>query len=122
MSIKNIKNDIVMLAHRSMANGFFNTMKNEFANTEGRVNMARLGTEAVGILVLVVIWTLIPQIGNAVTTGMPAIPAGSGWAGAANGSSLWLSAEPMLRVAVIVLVAALILAVIMELRQAKSTD
>lgn len=110
---------IKTLATKAMTNGFMKTIKEEAKNREGKVNMARLGVEAIGILVLVVIWTLIPQIGNAITSGMPALPEGSAWGTAANGTSLWIQAEPMLRICVIVLIAALILAVIFELRASK---
>lgn len=110
---------IKTLAAKAMTNGFINTIKEEAKNREGKVNMARLGVEAIGVLVLVVIWTLIPQIGAAITTGMPDLPAGSAWAAAGNGTSLWIQAEPMLRICVIVLIAALILAVIFELRAGK---
>lgn len=111
-----IKNEIVSMAKRSMTNGFTKTIKEELANADGKINMTRIGMEAIGVLVLVVIWTLIPQIGNAITAGMPTIPSGSGWDVAPNGTSLWTQAEPMLRICVIVLIAALILAVIFELR------
>lgn len=114
-----MKTRIVTLANRSMSNGFIKTMKGEFTNTEGKINMIRLGSEAIGVLTLVIIWSLIPQIGNAVTSGMPAIDPSSGWAEAANGTALWMQAEPMLRICVIVLIAALILAVIFELRAGK---
>lgn len=113
---------IVTLAKQSMSNGFIKTMKGEFANTEGKINMARLGAEAIGVLTLVIIWTLIPQIGNAVTSGMPTIDPSSGWADVANGTSLWQNAEPLLRVCVVVLIASLILAVIFELRAGKRDD
>lgn len=116
-----IKNEIVGLANRSMTNGFMKTIKEEFANTDAKMNMTRIGFEAVGVLVLVVIWTLIPQIGSAITTGMGTELAG-GWASAPNGTSLWLQAEPMLRICVIVLIAALILAVIFELKAGKNSN
>lgn len=109
---------IKTLAAKAMTNGFVKTMKEEFSNTEGKVNMARLGVEAIGILVLVVIWTLIPVIGSAITKGMPAVT-DAAWTAAGNGTSLWTTAEPLLRVCVIVLIAALILAVVFELRAGK---
>lgn len=113
-----MKNEIVSLARNSMSNGFIKTMKEEFTNNEGKFNMTRLGFEAIGVLVLVVIWTLIPVIGSAITKGMPAVT-DTAWASAANGTSLWTTAEPLLRVCVIVLIASLILAVVFELRAGK---
>lgn len=50
MNIKSFKNEIVGLAHRSMDNGFCKTMKDVFSNTEGKINMTRIGVEAIGIL------------------------------------------------------------------------
>lgn len=38
------------LAIKAKSQGFLKTMKEEFKNTEGKVNMARLGIEAIGIL------------------------------------------------------------------------
>lgn len=38
------------LAIKAKSQGFLKTMKDEFKNTEGKVNMARLGIEAIGIL------------------------------------------------------------------------
>lgn len=41
---------IKQLAAKAMTNGYLRTMKEEFKNTHGKVNMARLGIEAIGIL------------------------------------------------------------------------
>lgn len=61
---------IADLAKKSMALGFKQTMAEEIANHEGKVNMAMIGAEAVSILVLIVIFMIIPFIGNAITEAM----------------------------------------------------
>lgn len=41
---------IKSLATKAMTQGFFSTIKEEMQNTEGKVNMALIGIEAIGIL------------------------------------------------------------------------
>ena len=106
---------IAELAKKSMALGFKKTMAEEIANHEGKVNMAMIGAEAVSILVLIVVFMIIPFIGNAITEAMGSITTGP-WSNAPNGAGLWGSVAPILQTACIVVVVGLILKVIYDLR------
>lgn len=108
---------ITDLAHKAMAVGFKQTMKEEIKNREGRVSMAMIGAEAVSILVLIVVFMIIPFIGQAISNAMGNIDVNSPWANAPNGTSLWSSVAPILQTACIVVVVGLILKVIYDLRQ-----
>ena len=143
---------IADLAKKSMALGFKQTMAEEIANHEGKVNMAMIGAEAVSVLVLIVIFMIIPFIGNAITTamsipakfiergsaegthtsaGLPATgaeathilnPAWTEWYEVANGVELWTTLAPILQTACIVVVVGLILKVIYDLRAGQKND
>jgi hypothetical protein len=97
-------------------------LKQTVLNESGAVNMTMIAAEAVGILVLTVIWSIIPYIGSALETTMPAVNNTSAWYGAASGSTLWLQAEPMLRICIIVIIIALVLAVVMGLKNRNNNN
>ncbi|MDD3098878.1 MAG: hypothetical protein PHW36_00820 [Bacilli bacterium] len=94
-------------------------LKQTVLNESGAVNMTLLGAEAIGILILVVIWTIIPYIGSTLTEAIPAINESSAWYGVSDGASLWIQAEPMLRICVIVVIVGLVLSVVLTLRKGK---
>lgn len=106
-----------MMACDMQTNGVLATLKTEVKNVTGAVTLGKIGMEAIAALILIVIWVLIPQIGSAITDNMPDIAAGSDWANYTNsGIELWSQIEPMLRVCIIVIIVALILKVIYDLR------
>jgi len=92
-------------------------LKQTVLNESGAVNMSLIAAEAIGILVLTVIWSIIPYIGSSLESTMPAVNETSPWYGAASGSTLWLQAEPMLRICIIVMIIALVLTVVMGLKR-----
>ena len=115
---------IADLAKKSMAVGFKQVMAEEIANhdAEGKkVNMAMIGAEAVSILVLIVIFMIIPFIGNAISEAMGEITSGA-WSSAPNGSALWTTIAPILQTACIVVVVGLILKVIYDLRAGQRNE
>lgn len=106
-----------MMACDMQTNGVLATLKTEVKNANGAVTLGKIGMEAIAALILIVIWVLIPQIGSAITDNMPAINSSSEWAEyAGSGTELWGQIEPMLRVCIIVIIVALILKVIYDLR------
>lgn len=106
-----------MMACDMQTNGVLATLKTEVKNVTGAVTLGKIGMEAIAALILIVIWVLIPQIGSAITDNMPDIAEGSDWANYTNsGIELWSQIEPMLRVCIIVIIVALILKVIYDLR------
>lgn len=108
------------LAVKAMSQGYINTLKEEMKDAHGAVTISKIGFEAIGILVLVVVWLLIPFLGNAITTAMGNIDANSEWANAPAGAEMWTSIAPILQTAVIVVIVGLILKVIYDLRANRS--
>ena len=108
------------LAVKAMSQGYINTLKEEMKDAHGAVTISKIGFEAIGILVLVVVWLLIPFLGNAITTAMGTLPEGSAWANAPKGAEMWTSIAPILQTAVIVVIVGLILKVIYDLRANRS--
>lgn len=105
------------LACDMMSNGVMPTLKKELASVDGAITLGKIGMEAISALILIVIWVLIPQIGSAITDNMPSISADSAWNNVtSSGIELWGQVEPMLRVCVIVVIVALILKVIYDLK------
>lgn len=105
------------MACAMMGHGVLHTLKEEFKNVDGAVTLMKIGIEAIAALILIVIWVLIPQIGSAIEDNMPAINETSQWANSPAGYELWAQIEPMLRVCIIVVIVALVLKVIYDLRQ-----
>lgn len=104
------------LAVKAMSQGYINTLKEEMKDAHGAVTISKIGFEAIGILVLVVVWLLIPFLGNAITTAMGNIDNTSEWYNAPAGAEMWTSIAPILQTAVIVVIVGLILKVIYDLR------
>lgn len=109
-----------MMACDMMNNGVLATLKQEAKNIDGAVTLMKIGVEAIAALILIVIWVLIPQIGSAIEDNMPAINETSQWASSPAGYELWAQIEPMLRVCIIVVIVALVLKVIYDLRQSSN--
>lgn len=105
------------MACAMMGHGILTTLKDEVQNIDGAVTLMKIGVEAIAALILIVIWVLIPQIGSAIEDNMPAINSTSEWAASPAGYDLWAQIEPMLRVCIIVVIVALVLKVIYDLRQ-----
>lgn len=106
-----------MMACDMQSNGVLATLKAEAKNVTGAITLGKIGMEAIAALILIVIWVLIPQIGSAITDNMPTINESSDWFGYTDsGIDLWSQIEPMLRVCIIVIIVALILKVIYDLR------
>lgn len=103
-----------------MGHGVLTTLKEEAKNIDGAVTLMKIGVEAIAALILIVIWVLIPQIGSAIEDNMPAINSTSEWAASPAGYDLWAQIEPMLRVCIIVVIVALVLKVIYDLRQSSN--
>lgn len=114
--IENLKKGTKIMACDMQAEGIIPTLKSEMKNVDGAVTLMKIGVEAIAALILVVIWVLIPQIGSAITDNMPSINETSQWASSPAGYDLWAQIEPMLRVCVIVVIVALVLKVIYDLR------
>lgn len=102
------------------AEGIIPTLKSELKNVDGAITLMKIGIEAISALILIVIWVLIPQIGSAIEDNMPSIDSASEWASSPAGYDLWVQIEPMLRVCIIVVIVALVLKVIYDLRGAGS--
>lgn len=105
------------MACAMMGHGILTTLKDEVKNIDGAVTLMKIGVEAIAALILIVIWVLIPQIGSAIEDNMPSINETSQWASSPAGYDLWAQIEPMLRVCIIVVIVALVLKVIYDLRQ-----
>ena len=102
------RNDIYV---KYLSKGFKGVLLDEY----GSVSMSKIGTEAIGILVLVVIFSLIPNISSVITTNLNTTLA-AGWEKAPSGASLWSQTAPILQAAVIIVVVGLILKVIYNVR------
>lgn len=105
------------LAQKMMNNGIAETLKEEFSNAHGAITLSRLAFEAIGALILVIILLLVPRLGSAIESGMPALPEGSEWAGATGGAEMWGQLEPMFTVAAIVIVIGMVIRVIYGFRE-----
>lgn len=115
--LANFCHNVKSLACDMQAYGIIPALKAEVKNVSGAITLGKIGMEAVSALILIVIWVLIPQIGSAITDNMPDIADGSTWANYTNsGIELWAQVEPMLRVCIIVIIVALILKVIYDLK------
>ena len=104
------------LAVKAMSQGYVNTLKEEMKDAHGAVTISKIGFEAIGILVLVVIWMLIPYLGDAIQGAMGDVDANSAWANSSSGADMWNTVAPILQTAVIVCIVGLILAVIYSLK------
>lgn len=103
------------------AEGFLNHYKRELADAKGAVTISKIGLEAVGILVLIVILILIPTIGNAIQAAMPTIAESSAWAEfTEDAANLYGSVAPIITVCVLVCLVGLVLKVIFDLRANKN--
>lgn len=115
--LANFCHNVKSLACDMQANGIIPALKAEAKNVSGAITLGKIGMEAIAALILIVIWVLIPQIGSAITDNMPAINESSDWLKYSNsGIELWAQVEPMLRVCIIVIIVALILKVIYDLK------
>lgn len=113
--------NLVLKAKMVHEEGFLNHYKREFADAKGAVTVSKIGLEAVGILVLIVILILIPTIGSAIQSAMPTIESTSPWAGhEGDAAGLWESVAPIITVCVLVCLVGLVLKVIFDLRAAKN--
>lgn len=83
----------------------------------GAVTMSKIGYEAIGILVLVVIWAIIPEVGVIITQNLNANTTGTEWADAPSAAGLWTQTAPMMQACIIIVIVGLILKVIYDLRQ-----
>lgn len=100
------------------AEGFFNHYKRELAEASGAVTISKIAFEAIGILVLIIVLVLIPVIGNAVETAMPAPESTSPWAEfVGGGAAMWGTVSPILTVCVLVCIVGLVLKVIWDLKK-----
>ena len=108
------------LAVKAMSQGYVNTLKEEMKDAHGAVTISKIGFEAIGILVLVVIWMLIPYLGNAIQDAMGNIATTSEWANASSGADMWNTVAPILQTAVIVCIVGLILKVIYDLKTSRN--
>lgn len=113
---------IVDLAKKAQVVGFKTTMREEIESRKGKVSMTTIGAEAVSILVLIVVFMIIPFIGNAIANAMGNIDANSPWANSPNGAALWKTLAPILQTACVVVVVGLILKVIYDLRSNSKND
>ena len=101
--------------------GFLTHYKREFANAHGAVTISKIGMECVGVLVLIVVLILIPNIGAAITAAMPKMADKSPWAGhEGDAAGLWSSVSPIVTVCVLVCLVGLVLKVIFDLRQTRN--
>lgn len=83
----------------------------------GGLNIAVLGSAAIGILVFAVVIMLGPTIGGSMEDAMPALGASSEWNSSYNtdiptGAQVWEQTIPFLIVCAIVIIAAIIIYVI----------
>lgn len=78
--------------------------------------LSKLITNAIGILVLAIVFILAPTIGNAIQTAMPIESADANWT-KISGASLWGTLAPMIQVVAIVGIAGLVITSIMDFRR-----
>ena len=109
-SIGFIRTNSARIRNDMKENGF----KAALTNTCAGMNISKLGVEAIGILVLVIIFILVPVIGDAVFEAMPTVNS-TMW-GDITGPELWSTLSPMLQVTAIVLIAALVIKSIYDFR------
>ena len=115
MSMKQHATEIIARKGELMADMKANGFKSALTNAFGGMSISKLGVEAIGILVLVIIFILCPVIGDAVFSAMPEVNTTT-W-GDVTGPELWSTLSPMIQVTAIVLIAALVIKAIYDFRQ-----
>lgn len=115
MTFKNVMNYV--RGHSAELRNEFreNGLKATVANVKAGMSISSLGVECIGILVLVIVFILVPVIGDAVFAAMPAVNS-SAW-GDITGPELWATLSPMIQVTAIVLIAALVIKAIYDFRK-----
>lgn len=96
-----------------MMKGFKQVMLDEC----GAVTMSKIGYEAIGILVLVVIYAIIPSVGVIITTNLHSNLTGTEWENSPSAAELWTQTAPMLQACIVIVIVGLILKVIYDLRK-----
>jgi hypothetical protein len=86
------------------------------------VNMNQLGAAAIGVLVLVVIFSVIPMIGSEVDEATGDLAADSEWNATYNtdiptGSGLWEDTGGMISLAAVIIIVGFVLGAIMYFRK-----
>lgn len=110
--------------HEIQANLILNGFKQVMLDECGSVSVSKIGQEAIGVLVLVVIFAIIPMVGDIITRnlaisdvpGINGTKVASPWASSPSGLSLWNQTAPILQAAIIIVIVGLILKVIYDLR------
>lgn len=109
---------LMQKAMQVKAEGFLNHYRRELADAHGAVTISKIAFEAIGILVLIIVLVLIPVIGNAVETAMPAPDPTSPWADfIGQGATMWGTVAPIITVCVLVTIVGLVLKVIWDLKK-----
>lgn len=89
-------------------------LRGAISNAKAKVSMTTLGAELIGIVILCVIVAICPVICDAIVS---ALPNTTGDWGDVTANSLFTTLVPMVSVAAIILIAALIIKVIYDLRK-----
>ena len=130
--IEKIK-DVYLRRYKIRANLYFNRFKQVILDECGSVDMSKIGHEAIGVLALIVIFTIIPIVGNLisnclvipkVTQVVPnefldtdrtipkTVEVDSPWNNTTSGINLWEQVGPIFQIAAVIVVVGFILKII----------
>ena len=126
--------DIYRRRHEIQANFYFNGFKQVMLDECGSVSVSKIGQEAIGILILVVIFAIVPMLGSIVSLNLNVPPTiqrynvsnaqmetvANPWSSVPNGTAMWAQVAPILQAAIIIIIIGLILKVIYDLRSGTS--
>ena len=112
--IEKIK-DVYLRRHEIRANLYLNGFKQVILDECGSVDMSKIGHEAIGVLALIVIFTIIPIVGSLIENSM-SLPDGSKWANVTSGIKLWEQIGPIFKIAAVIVIVGFILKIIYDFK------